>query len=124
MDEYRPELQRILSDYFTGHHVAAMIFPTTPFPAPELIDETANDYVDVIINGKVVQGGLAGVINNTVHQSAAGIPSLVVPAGLTDKGLPVGLSIDGPLGSDRLLLAIGKAFEGVRGPLPLPPNVT
>jgi mandelamide amidase len=123
MDEYRPELQRILNDYFTGHDVAAMIFPTTPFPAPQLIDETANDYADVIVNGKTVKGGLAHVINNTVHQSASGIPSLVVPAGLTDTGLPVGLSLDGPLGADRRLLAIGQAFERVRGPYPAPPGV-
>jgi mandelamide amidase len=60
------------------------------------------------------------VINNTVHQSASGIPSLVVPAGLSDEGLPVGLSFDGPLGSDRQLLAIGHAFEEVRAAFPLP----
>ncbi len=116
MDEGRPQLQRILQAYFTDHDVAAMIFPTTPFPAPAVSDDTA----DVVVNGTRVKGGFTAVINNTVHQSAAGIPSLVVPAGLTDDGLPVGLSFDGPMGSDRQLLAIGQAFEQARGAFPLP----
>jgi len=118
MDEYRPRLQRLLDEYFKAHDVAAMIFPTTPFPAPE---ELSDDTADLVINGKLVKNGFGALINNTVHQSAAGIPSLVVPAGLTDDGLPVGLSFDGPLGSDRRLLAIGNAFERARGEFPLPP---
>jgi len=116
LDEHRPRLQQILNDYFTDHDVAAMLFPTTPFPAPALAEDTA----DLVINGELVEHGLGAVINNTVHQSAAGIPSLVIPAGLTEDGLPVGISFDGPLGSDRRLLGIGRAFEGVRGEFPFP----
>jgi len=117
MDEYRPQLQKLLADYFVEHDIAAMIFPTTPFPAPALAEDTA----DMVINGELIEHGFTHVINNTVHQSAAGIPSLVIPAGLTDDGLPVGLSFDGPLGADRRLLAIGRAFENVRGAFPSPP---
>ena len=120
MDEYRPQLQHILQAYFTDHDVAAMIFPTTPFPAPELLGDTGDDIANMVVNGKLVKRGFSAVINNTVHQSASGIPSLVVPAGLSDEGLPVGLSFDGPLGSDRQLLAIGHAFEEVRAAFPLP----
>ncbi len=116
MDAHRPRLQRILHDYFSDHDVAAMLFPTTPFPAPALMDDTA----DLVINGELVKHGFGAVINNTVHQSAAGIPSLVIPAGLTEDGLPVGLSLDGPSGSDRRLLAIGRAFERARGEFPRP----
>ncbi|MAF83056.1 MAG: amidase family protein [Gammaproteobacteria bacterium] len=116
MNTYRPQLQQILQDYFVEHDVAAMIFPTTPFPAPELAEDTA----DLKINGELIKHGFTAVINNTVHQSAAGIPSLVIPAGLTDDGLPIGLSFDGPLGSDRRLMAIGRAFEQVRGAFPEP----
>jgi Asp-tRNA(Asn)/Glu-tRNA(Gln) amidotransferase A subunit family amidase len=116
MDRYRPQLQNQLNAYFAENDLAAFVFPTTPFPAPA-IDE---DNADLEINGRLVKGGFAHVINNTVYQSAAGIPSLTVPAGLTTDGLPVGLSFDGPPGSDQMLLAIGSAFEAARGDLPAP----
>lgn len=38
-------------------------------------------------------------------------------------GLPIGLELDGPLGSDRRLIAIGLAFESVLGTLPAPPGI-
>jgi mandelamide amidase len=117
MAVHRPRLQQVLATYFTDHALDAIVFPTTPFPAPPLADDTA----DLMINGTLVKGGYGQMIQNTVHQSAAGIPSLTVPAGLTPDGLPVGISFDGPRGSDRRLLAIGHAFETARGPFPLPP---
>jgi mandelamide amidase len=40
---------------------------------------------------------------------------------MTRLGLPVGIELDGPLGTDRRLLAIGLAFEAVLGRLPAPP---
>jgi Asp-tRNA(Asn)/Glu-tRNA(Gln) amidotransferase A subunit family amidase len=44
-----------------------------------------------------------------------------VPSGLgAESGLPVGLELDGPAGSDRKLLAVGLAVEGVLGRLPAP----
>ena len=117
MQEHRPRLQKMLNDYFDEHRVTAIVFPTTPFPAPDIDDDNA----DLVVNGELIKGGFSAVINNTVYQSAAGIPSLVVPAGLTDDGLPVGISFDGPDGSDQRLLAIGAAFEKIRGPFPVPP---
>jgi Asp-tRNA(Asn)/Glu-tRNA(Gln) amidotransferase A subunit family amidase len=116
MDTYRPQLQSLLQTYVDKNELAAFVFPTTPFPAPA-IDE---DNADLEINGKIIRGGFAHVIDNTVYQSASGIPSLVVPAGLTSDGLPVGLSFDGPVGSDQALLAMGRAFELARGPFPAP----
>lgn len=116
MEILRPRLQAQLATYFREHRLDALIFPTTPFPAMAVADDGA----DVVINGKHVAHGFSYVIHNTVYQSAAGIPSLTVPAGLTADGLPVGISFDGPMGSDRRLLAIGLAFETLRGPFPLP----
>ena len=52
--------------------------------------------------------------------SGAGIPGLVIPADLTEDGLPAGLEIDAPVMSDRRLLAIGLAIEGVLPRLPPP----
>ena len=47
--------------------------------------------------------------------------ALSLPAGLTAGGLPVGLELDGPLGSDTRLIAIGMAVESLLGALPAPP---
>ena len=58
---------------------------------------------------------------NTEPGSNAGIPGLTVPAGLgPSTGLPVGLSLDGPRGSDERLLAIGMAIERGLGRIPPP----
>ncbi|MEZ5565849.1 MAG: amidase family protein [Gammaproteobacteria bacterium] len=118
MEILRPRLQAQLATYFREHRLDALIFPTTPFPAMAVPDDGA----DIVINGKHVAHGFGYVIHNTVYQSAAGIPSLTVPAGLTSDGLPVGISFDGPMGSDHRLLAIGLAFETLRGPFPRPPE--
>jgi len=117
MEVHRPRLQQTINDYFAEHALDAIVLPTTPFPAPPMGDDTS----DLMINGELLRGGFSSVIQNTVFQSAAGIPSLVVPAGVTDDGLPVGISFDGLQGSDRALLAMGHAFEQARGPFPRPP---
>jgi aspartyl-tRNA(Asn)/glutamyl-tRNA(Gln) amidotransferase subunit A len=41
-------------------------------------------------------------------------PAASCPAGFTQAGLPIGLQIVGPLGSDALVLRACRAFEGVR----------
>jgi indoleacetamide hydrolase len=60
-------------------------------------------------------------IQNTDPGSNAGVPGIQVPValGATSK-LPVGLELDGPSGSDRRLLAIGMALDGIFGRLPAP----
>ena len=81
-----------------------MLFPTTLLPArPVGQDQT------VELNGRQVSIGVYG--QNTVMGAAAGIPGLTLPAGLTRSGLPVGMELDGPMGSDRVLLGIGLALE-------------
>jgi indoleacetamide hydrolase len=60
-------------------------------------------------------------IRNTDPGSNAGIPGLTIPAGLgPSTGLPVGLSLDGPRGSDERLLALGLAIEELLGRTPPP----
>jgi Asp-tRNA(Asn)/Glu-tRNA(Gln) amidotransferase A subunit family amidase len=48
---------------------------------------------------------------NVSPASIAAMPSLVLPGGLTDSGLPVGIAFDGAHGSDARLLALGHALE-------------
>ena len=47
----------------------------------------------------------------TVPASLAGLPALSVPAGLSREGLPVGMQLVGPAGSEPLLLALARAVE-------------
>ena len=64
------------------------------------------------------------MIRNTDPGSNAGLPGLSLFAGMTPGGLPVGIEIDGPVGSDTKLLGTGDvdrshsghraAAEGVR----------
>lgn len=45
--------------------------------------------------------------------SATGLPAMSVPAGFSPDGLPVGLQLIGPDGSDDVLMAIAEAYEQV-----------
>jgi indoleacetamide hydrolase len=109
MDQARPALLKHFADTFQKHGIEALVAPTTPHVA-------------------VAQGPDASAlptfllfIRNTDPGSNAGIPGLTVPAGLgPTTGLPVGLSLDGPRGSDARLLAIGMAIEKVLGRTPPP----
>jgi len=61
------------------------------------------------------------VIQNTDPAGNAGIPGLQIPAGLgADSGLPIGIELDGPSGSDRRLIELGMAIEDLIGKLPAP----
>jgi amidase len=46
-----------------------------------------------------------------VPVSLAGVPALAAPAGFSAAGLPTGLQLFGPKGSDRRLLRLGQAYH-------------
>lgn len=52
-------------------------------------------------------------IRNTDPGANAGLPGLSIPIGATEQGLPVGMELDGPVGSDRRLLGIGLSVEAI-----------
>ncbi len=52
--------------------------------------------------------------------SCASLSCLVLPAGMTSTGLPVGLEFDALPGADRKLLGIGLSLEKALGPIPAP----
>jgi amidase len=47
-----------------------------------------------------------------------GLPALVVPFGMTEEGLPIGVQLIGRPWEEELLLEIGVRLENARGPLP------
>ncbi len=110
----RPALQRLYAETFKTHGIAALVFPTTPLPAAPIGDDQTTN-----LNGADVPTFFT-FIQNTDPGSNAGIPGLTVPIGRTAAGLPVGLELDGPAGSDRRLLGIGLALEALFGRLPAP----
>ena len=111
---HRPKLIELYRNYFATQNVTAAVFPTTPLPAPAIgEDET------VTLNGRTVPTFMT-VIRNTDPGSNAGIPGISVPVGLTSRGLPVGLAFDGPSESDRDLLSLALAVEGVLPAMPAP----
>jgi mandelamide amidase len=110
----RPALQAAYRDYFRHNDVAAMAFPTTVLPARPIGED-----VEVALNGTTVPT-FQTYVRNTRPVTAAGLPGLSIPVGLTASGLPVGLELDAPAGHDRRLLAIGAAVENVFGGLAAP----
>lgn len=103
----RRELKEAYRRCFDTHRLDAIILPTSPMTARPLgADET------VELEGKQVPT-FATFIRHTDYASNAGLPGISVPAGRTGAGLPVGLELDGPAGSDRRLLAVAAAIERV-----------
>lgn len=110
----RRRLQALYDEVFTSQGLHALAFPTTPRTAA-LIGEDET----VELNGQSVPT-FSTFIRNADPGSNAGIPGLSLPIGLVN-GLPAGLSIDGPMNSDRQLLAIGAAIESALPNMPLSP---
>ena len=47
----------------------------------------------------------------TVPINLAGIPSISLPAGFDHQGLPIGMALTGPAGSEALIYQVAHAFE-------------
>jgi mandelamide amidase len=116
----RPQLQKLYENYFRDNNLDAILFPTTIAPAPPI--DTAKGSGEMTINGGKPVPTFDTMIRNTDPGSNAGIPGLSLFAGMTVGGLPVGLEIDGPVGSDTTLLGFGLSMEKLLGHAP-PPKV-
>ena len=105
----RPALQKHYADTFAKNRIEALLFPATSSVAIAQGPEASSFE------------NLLRFIRNADPGSNAGIPGLVVPAGLgPSTKMPVGIELDGPAGSDRRLLELGLAIEKVLGRTPAP----
>lgn len=105
----RPALQRLYRDTFANNRLDAIVFPTVPKVAIAS-NPDSSDLSNFVV-----------YIQNTDPGSNAGIPGLQIPIALgATSGLPVGMELDGPAGSDRRLLSIGLALEELFGRMPPP----
>lgn len=51
----------------------------------------------------------------TISVNLAGLPGLALPAGISNRGLPMGMQLVGPVLSEAKLLAAGRMFEKASG---------
>lgn len=99
----RPALQKTYQDHFDKYNVDALLFPTSPVEARPISgsDET------IELNGLQVPT-FPTLLQNMNPSSYAGIPGISIPAGETKEGLPVGMHLESPEGSDKKLLRIAS----------------
>ena len=76
-----------------------LITPCSPTPAFKIGEKTSDP----------LQMYLSDIF--TINVNLAGLPGMVLPCGLSSKGLPIGLQIIGPHFGEEKLLQAGFAFE-------------
>ncbi len=109
VNRWRPKLQRAYANLFERHKIECLLYPTTPLTARPLGQDD-----EVELNAESVPT-FATYIRNCDPSSNAGVPSVTLPVvdRIDRAHLPVGASLDGPIGTDRRLLAIAQAIEAL-----------
>lgn len=110
----REMLKAELRRYYADRQIDVLAFPPAMVPAPKIGEEA-----EVTIRGEKV-AVFTAMARNTALGSAASLASLILPAGMSTGGLPVGLEFAAPSGSDRELLNLGLALEKALGSIPAP----
>ncbi len=111
----RPLLRQAYAQCFERHTIEALIFPTTPLAASPIGQDE-----EVMLCGKSVPA-FPTFTRQLACGSFAGQPGISIPMGLNTQGLPLGIALDGPVLSDRRLLAIAQAIQTLIGFIPPPP---
>jgi indoleacetamide hydrolase len=114
VEVHLPRLRALYREFFARTGAAALVFPATMVTAPAIGEDDT-----LTVRGRPVAFAKA-IARNIAPGSTAGLPGLVLPAGLSREGLPVALEFDGPAGSDRALLALGLSAAAALGPIPAP----
>ncbi|RLV50874.1 amidase [Nocardioides mangrovicus] len=103
----RSALSDTMRTFFADYDVLALpVSQVAPFPADQEFPTS--------INGRAMEDYLAWMRSAYVI-TTTGCPAISVPAGFTRDGLPVGLQLVGPHGSERRLLEIAAGFESATG---------
>ena len=91
---------KIIEEYNKAFsQVDFILTPVSPNPAFKL-GEKVNDPVSIYLEDVM-----------SVPINLAGVPSLTIPAGKTEKGLPLGLQLIGPRRSDKTLLSFANELK-------------
>ncbi len=101
LEAHRAQAEKIFE------HVDVVITPTTPSPAPRILD------LEALPIAEVRPFEVQHLMRNTLPFSALYWPSLSVPCGFTRDGLPVGMQISSRPGGDSICLRLAHAYEVV-----------
>jgi len=93
------ELRRSTQQTFES--VDALVTPTASTP-PRTILEASVDFST---------GNPVPDLRNTGPFDKNGLPTISIPCGFTNTGLPIGLQISGPLGGEAVVLQLAHAYE-------------
>jgi amidase len=113
VDDYRykavhdyglPMIRTIVEGMLDAQHLDAIVYPTSS-RRPALIAATGTS------GASAASALAAGGMSATDIANLSGFPDLIVPAGFTGDGLPVGLSFLGRAFSEPKLLSLGYSFE-------------
>ena len=107
-------LREAVRRYFADNSVVVLAFPSVRMPPPLIGEDKEIEILGVKVPIRAAMG------RNLGQGSCAGMPCLVLPAGMTSTGLPVGFEFDALPGHDRELLALGLSLEKALGPIPAP----
>jgi indoleacetamide hydrolase len=110
----REELKKALRQHFAEQRIVALAFP-----AIAALPATIGEEAEVDINGTKVSFFVA-YGRNTALSPVASTAALVLPAGMSAGGLPVGIEFNALPGQDRMLLSLGLSLERTLGPIPAP----
>jgi len=105
MEHKRAELQSRIAALYSNHRIDLIVTPTAIVQPPKW-DET-----DTMTLKGEDHSTFFTIVQNTCMATLIGAPSLSIPAGLDDDGLPVGIMLDGPILSDRTVLGWAAALE-------------
>lgn len=107
-------MRRAMHSYFEDNKITLLASPPTLTAATLIGEDDETEVGGTKVPLREVMARNAG------HGSAVGMACLVLPAGLTRGGLPVGLCFDMLPGKDEQLLSFGLTLEQVLGPIPAP----
>jgi mandelamide amidase len=104
MNDHLVPLRNAYAQCFAAASLDAVVFPAVPVTAPPLGEDKV-----VRMDGHDLPL-FPTIVRNTSPGALAGIPGISLPFGLAD-GLPFGLEIDGPQGSDLRLITIARTIQ-------------
>lgn len=103
------EARRCAGVAFATADLDALLFPTTPVPAPLISDD--NRVAEVINHLGVDVPTFNLYTRNTGQGTMLGAPMLTLPLPVATGALPIGLTLQGPRFGDEALLAMGRELE-------------